>query len=67
MVTGAWICLLAPLGGALAITFGGPWISRRTAGSISTLTTFLAFGGALIAFFGLWSRDAEDREQLSTA
>ncbi len=67
MTAGAWICLLAPLGGALAITLLGPWISRRTAGWISTLTTFLAFAGALIAFFGLWSRDAEEREHLSTA
>jgi len=67
MVAGAWICLLAPLGGALAITLAGPWISRRVAGWISTLTTFLAFAGALIAFFGLWSRDAEDHEHLSTA
>ncbi len=67
MIAGAWICLLAPLGGALAITLTGPWISRRVAGLISTLTTFLAFAGALIAFFGLWSRDADDREHLSTA
>ena len=34
---------------------------------ISTLTTFVAFAGALVAFFGLWSRDAEEREHLSTA
>ena len=67
MIAGAWICLLAPLGGAVAITLTGPWISRRVAGLISTLTTFLAFAGALIAFFGLWSRDAGDREHLSTA
>ena len=67
MIAGAWICLLAPLGGALAITLTGPWISRRVAGWISTLTTFVAFAGALIAFFGLWSRDADDREHLSTA
>ena len=67
MVAGAWICLLAPLGGALAITLFGPSISRRVAGYISTLTTFLAFAGALIASFGLWSRDAEEREHLSTA
>ncbi|MDQ3121271.1 MAG: hypothetical protein M3Q59_01895, partial [Actinomycetota bacterium] len=66
MIAGAWICLLAPLGGALAITLTGPWISRRVAGWISTLTTFVAFAGALIAFFGLWSRDADDREHLST-
>jgi NADH-quinone oxidoreductase subunit L len=67
MVFGAWLCLLAPLGGALAITLGGQWISRRIAGYISTLTTFLAFGGALVAYFGLWGRDAEEREHLSTA
>ena len=67
MIAGAWVCLLAPLAGALAITLAGPWISRRAAGWISTLTTFVAFAGALVAFFGLWSRDAEDREQLSTA
>ncbi|MDQ3670932.1 MAG: NADH-quinone oxidoreductase subunit L [Actinomycetota bacterium] len=67
MIAGAWICLLAPLGGAFAIMLFGPRVSRRAAGYISTLTTFLAFAGALIAFFGLWSRDAEDREHLSTA
>ena len=67
MIAGAWVCLLAPLGGALAITLAGPWISRRTAGWISTLTTFLAFAGALVALFGLWSRDADERQHLSTA
>jgi NADH-quinone oxidoreductase subunit L len=67
MVFGAWLCLLAPLGGALAITLAGPWLSRRLAGYVSTLTTFLAFGGALVAFFALWSRDAAEREELSTA
>jgi NADH-quinone oxidoreductase subunit L len=67
MIAGAWICLLAPLGGAVAITAAGGRISRRTAGWISTLTTFIAFGGALIAFFGLWAADPSDREQVSTA
>jgi NADH-quinone oxidoreductase subunit L len=67
VVFGAWLCLLAPLGGALAITLAGQLISRRIAGYISTLTTFLAFGGALVAFFGLWGRDASEREELSTA
>ncbi|MEX2614185.1 MAG: NADH-quinone oxidoreductase subunit L [Gaiellaceae bacterium] len=67
MIAGAWVCLLAPLGGALAIALGGPWISRRLAGYISTLTTFVAFAGALVALLGLWGRDAEEREHLSTA
>jgi NADH-quinone oxidoreductase subunit L len=67
MVAGAWTCLLAPLAGALAITLCGTRISRRQAAWISTLTTFVAFGGALVAFFGLWARDHGEREELSTA
>jgi NADH-quinone oxidoreductase subunit L len=67
MIAGAWICLLAPLAGALGITLAGQRISRRTAGWISTLSTFVAFGGALAAFFGLWATDPSDREQVSTA
>jgi len=67
MAVGGWICLLAPLAGALAIALAGQRISRRTAGWISTLTTFVAFGGALIALFGLWAADPSDRERVSTA
>ncbi len=67
MVAGAWICLLSPLAGALAITLAGTRISRTTAAYISTLTTFLAFGGALVAFFGLWAEGHGDREVVSTA
>jgi NADH-quinone oxidoreductase subunit L len=67
MVPGAWVCLLSPLAGALAITLAGGRISRRTAGWISTLTTFVAFGGAVVAFFALWAADPSDREQMSTA
>jgi NADH-quinone oxidoreductase subunit L len=66
-IAGAWVCLLSPLAGAVAITLAGGRISRRTAGWISTLTTFVAFGGALVAFFGLWAADGADREQVSTA
>ena len=67
MIVGAWICLLAPLAGALVITLAGQRITRRHAGWISTLSTFVAFGGALIAFFGLWAADPSDREHVSTA
>jgi NADH-quinone oxidoreductase subunit L len=67
MVAGAWVCLLSPLVGALAIALAGGRISRRAAGWISTLTTFAAFGGALVAFFGLWAESPGDREHVSTA
>ncbi len=67
MAAGAWICLLAPLAGAVAITLAGQRISRRTAGWISTLTTFLAFAGAGDAFIRLWAESPAEREHLSTA
>ncbi|MET0561154.1 MAG: NADH-quinone oxidoreductase subunit L [Gaiellaceae bacterium] len=67
MVAGAWVCLLSPLGGALAIALAGTRISRTTAAWISTLTTFVAFGGALVAFIGLWAEGHGDREVVSTA
>ncbi len=66
MIAGAWICLLAPLMGAIFITFMGEDLTRRQAGWVSTLTTFVAFGGAVVAFFGLWAESPENREQLST-
>jgi NADH-quinone oxidoreductase subunit L len=67
MIGGAWVCLLAPLVGCLVITFLGQSITRRTAGWISTLSTFVAFGGATVAFFAAWGKDADDRSHVSTA
>jgi NADH-quinone oxidoreductase subunit L len=67
LITGAWICLFAPLVGAAFITFMGEDLTRRQAGWVSTLTTFAAFGGALVAFFGLWAESPDNREQMSTA
>ena len=67
MAAGAWVCLLSPLAGALAISLAGGRISRRTAGWVSTLTTFVAFGGAVVAFFATWAASPDDREAVSTA
>jgi NADH-quinone oxidoreductase subunit L len=67
MTTGAILCLVAPLAGALTIVLLGGSISRRTAGWISTLSVFTAFGGAVTTFVALLGRDAEDREQVVTA
>ena len=60
MIAGAWICLVAPLVGAIAITLAGQRISRRTAGWLSTVSVFVAFAGAVVAFFGLRSNGSED-------
>jgi len=67
MVASAWVCLFSPLVGALTITLAGTRISRKTAAWISTLTTFIAFGGALVAFIGLSAEGHGDREIVSTA
>jgi NADH-quinone oxidoreductase subunit L len=67
VIAGAWICLLAPLAGALAITLAGGSISRRTAAWISTLSVFTAFGGALVTLVALMGRDHEERSEVTTA
>jgi NADH-quinone oxidoreductase subunit L len=67
MTAGAWVCLLAPLAGSLAITLLGTTISRRAAAYLGTLAVFVAFAGALVSFFAMWAREAEERAELSTA
>jgi len=67
MTAAAWVCLLAPLAGALLITLAGTQISRRTAGVLSTLSVFVGFGGAVWAFVEMVSRDASDRSEITTA
>ena len=67
MTQGAWICLFAPLAGAFAITVMGDSIGRRTAGWISTLSVFTAFGGAIASFVALLGKGEEERSHLTTA
>src|SRR5713226_4387016 len=55
MTAGAWLCLFAPLAGAVLITLCGRRIPRAAAGWISTASVFVAFAGALWSFFGLRS------------
>jgi NADH-quinone oxidoreductase subunit L len=60
MIVGAWICLFAPLGGALAITLTGTRLPRRAAGWLATASVFIAFAGAVWSFFGLRSHGSGD-------
>ena len=64
IAAGGWICLLAPLAGALLITLAGTSISRRTAAYVSTLSVFVAFAGALTAFFSMWGEHGAERSEL---
>ena len=67
MISGAWICLLAPLAGAILITLAGTRLSRRGAAYLSTASCFAAFGGALTSFVGLLGEHEHERHHLSTA
>src|SRR4051812_39707197 len=66
MTAGAWLCLFAPLAGAVLITLAGTSISRRAAAWISTSSVFLAFAGAVWSFLGLRSHGSE-HAHVSTA
>ena len=67
MTTAAWICLLSPLAAALVITLAGTRISRRMAGRLATLSTFVSFGAAVWAFVLMLGRAGDDRREVSTA
>ena len=67
MIAAAWLCLLAPLAGALSITLAGQRLSRRAAGWLSTASVFVAFGGAVVAFFAMVGRHTTERSELSTS
>jgi NADH-quinone oxidoreductase subunit L len=66
-VTGGWVCLLAPLGGAVAVTLGGTILGRRAAGFVASASVLVSFVGACIAFFSLLSRGGAERSAGSTA
>jgi NADH-quinone oxidoreductase subunit L len=55
MTGGAWLCLLAPLAGTILILLCGTRIPRVAAAWISTTSVFVAFAGAVWAFFGVHS------------
>ncbi len=65
--TASWLCLLAPLAGAVLITLGGTLISRTAAAWISTLSVFVGFAGALVAFLKVAGESSDGREHLFTA
>jgi NADH-quinone oxidoreductase subunit L len=67
VIAASWICLLSPLGAALAITLAGMRISGRTAGWIATASTSVSFVAAVVAFAKLLSQDPSQRSHFSTA
>jgi NADH-quinone oxidoreductase subunit L len=63
----AWVCLLAPLAGVIAIALGGNRLSRRAAGYLATSSTAVAFAAAIVAFAITLSHAAGDRQTTTTA
>ena len=61
-----WVCLLVPLGAALAITLAGNRISRRGAGYLATGSVAVSFVAAVVSFASLLGDSARDREHVST-
>jgi NADH-quinone oxidoreductase subunit L len=59
---GSWLCLLAPLAGTILILLGGSWLPRVVAAWIATTSVFVAFGGAVWAFFSLRSQSGHHGE-----
>ena len=57
IAVGGWICLFAPLAGAIADHARRTRISRRPAGWISTLSVFVGFAGALASFVAVARRE----------
>jgi len=66
LIAAAWICLLAPLGAAVAITLAGQRLSRRGAGYLATTSVGISFVAALVSFAVLLGDSPHDRSHPST-
>jgi len=67
MSVAAWICLLAPLAGAFAITLLGDLVPRRVAGLVATASVAASFAAAVFMFVTVLGLDGEERQRLTTA
>jgi NADH-quinone oxidoreductase subunit L len=65
MISGAWLCLLAPLAGTIVILLCGTRVPRAAAAWISTASVFVAFAGAIWSFVEL-HRSSDRSGQIST-
>jgi NADH-quinone oxidoreductase subunit L len=67
VIVAAWICLVAPLAGALAITLLGTSLSRRGAAYLATTSVLGSFAAAAVVFAKLWGESPDARSHPSTA
>src|SRR5205823_13916703 len=67
VIVAAWICLVAPLAGALAITLLGTSLTRRGAAYLATTSVLGSFAAAAVVFAKLWGESPDARSHPSTA
>ena len=67
MNAAAWVCLLTPLAATLAIALSGTRLSRRAAGYISTLSTMVSFGAAVVALVIMIGESPHERAHFTTS
>src|SRR5207248_9494954 len=66
VIVAAWICLVAPLAAAVAITLLGTGISRRGAAYLATTSVLGSFAAAAVVFAKLWGESPDARSHPST-
>jgi NADH-quinone oxidoreductase subunit L len=66
VIAAAWICLFAPAAAVVAIALAGNRVSRFAAGLLASGATGVSFVAALVTFFLLLGKDAEERSETST-
>jgi NADH-quinone oxidoreductase subunit L len=66
MIAASWVCLLSPLGAALAITLAGHRLTRRGAGYLASTSVLVSFVAAVVSFGGLLGESPSERSHPST-
>jgi NADH-quinone oxidoreductase subunit L len=67
MNAAAWVCLASPLAATVALALAGTRISRRGAGYVSTASTMLSFGAAIVAFVSMLGDSPDARAHATTS
>jgi NADH-quinone oxidoreductase subunit L len=67
MNAAAWVCLASPLAATIALTLAGTRISRRGAGYVSTLSTMVSFGAAVVALVSMLGDSPNARAHATTS
>ncbi len=62
LAASAWVCLLAPLAGTLAIALAGNRLPRRASGYLATGSVAISFGAAVTSLLALLARSGPAKD-----